>query len=149
MAADQFVIVPRPPVRAFALAAVLALAGAAVVLIPSEGALRTALVLIAVVLLACAVLLIGLAVLAPRRQRVTVHLDEAGYRVESAAGVREGAWQDVTRVTRAPGRITLHHGPGERVHLIVPEGQLPQFEAIARSISQHLDDDRGYQVWQG
>jgi len=143
------VIVPRPPVRAFALAAVLALAGAGALIITSEGWLRTMLIVVGIALVVLAVLLLALALAGVRRQRVTVHLDDAGYRVDSPAGVRSGAWADVTRVTTAPGRITLHQGDAERVHLVAPNGQVPQFEAIEQAISKHLDADRGYTIWEG
>lgn len=149
MAADQFVIVPRLPVRAFALAAVLALVAAGLVVVPLDGVLRTVLVVVAVVLFVLAALVVGLAFAASRRQRVTVNLDEDGYRVDTPAGVRLGTWKDVTRVTTAPGRITLHQGEEERVHLVAPTGQVPQLDAIAQAISKRLDDDRGYQIWQG
>ena len=142
-------IVPRPPVRAFALAAVLALAGAGALIITSEGWLRPMLIVVGIALVVLAVLLLALALAGVRRQRVTVHLDAAGYRVASPAGVRSGAWADVTRVTTTPGRITLHQGDAERVHLVAPSGQVPQFEAIEQAISKHLDADRGYTIWEG
>lgn len=142
-------IVPRPSVRAFAVAAALALACVALLLVPTDGVLRTVLVVGGIVLLALAGALIGLAVATARRQRVTISLDEAGYRVDSPAGVRGGTWKDVTRVTAGPGRITLHQGDAERVHLVAPDGRLPQFEALAGAISKRLDDDRGYRIWTG
>lgn len=140
---------PRPPVRAFAVAAVLALLGAGAVVVPVTGVAQTVLVVVGIVLLVLAALLLVLAFTSSRRQKVTVHLDESGYRVDSPSGVRLGAWADVTRVTTAPGRITLHQGDDERVHLVAPAGQLPQFEAIEQAISQRLDDDRGYTIWEG
>ena len=140
---------PRPPVRAFAVAAVLALLGAGAVVVPVTGVAQTVLVVVGIVLLVLAALLLVLAFTSSRRQKVTVHLDESGYRVDSPSGVRLGAWADVRRVTTAPGRITLHQGDDERVHLVAPAGQLPQFEAIEQAISQRLDDDRGYTIWEG
>ena len=135
--------------RAFAVAAVLAVVGAGVTVLPLDGAARVAVIVVGILLIVAAAALVGLAFAASRRQRVTIELDEAGYRVNSPTGVRSGSWQDVTRVTAAPGRITLHRGETERVHLVAPQGQLPQFDAIAEAISKRLDDDRGYQIWQG
>ena len=149
MAADQFVIDPRPPARAFVLAAALSVTGAVLAVLPLEGALRWVLVVLGILLIAAAGLLMGLAVASMRRQRVVVVLDDDGFRVDSPTGVRSGAWAEVTRVTAAPGRITLHQGETERVHLVAAAGKLPQFDAIAHAISQRLDDDRGYQIWQG
>lgn len=135
--------------RAFAVSAVVAAVGAMIAVLPLEGAGRIALIVVGALLIVGAAVLIGLAIGTSRRQRVTIALDEAGYRVDSPAGVRTGTWADVTRVTAAPGRITLHQGDQERVHLVAPDGQLPQFEAITQAISQRLDDDRGYKVWTG
>ncbi len=95
------------------------------------------------------IVLVVAALSATRRQRVLVELGEQGYRVDAPDGVRTGKWADVKRVTAAPGRITLHQGDDERVHLVAPGGQTPQLEAIAAGISKRLDDDRGYQVWEG
>ena len=100
-------------------------------------------------LIVAAAALLGAAFAASRRQQVVVELDEAGYRVDSPAGVRAGTWKDATRVTTAPGRITLHQGADERVHLVAPQGQLPEFDAIVKAVSEHLDADRGYTVWEG
>ena len=149
MAADRFVITPRPPVRAFAVAALLAAGGAVVAVLPVEGALRVAVIVLGVLLIVAAAALLGAAFAASRRQQVVVELDEAGYRVDSPAGVRTGSWKDVTRVTTAPGRITLHQGADERVHLVAPQGQLPELDAIVKAVSEHLDADRGYTVWEG
>ena len=148
-AADQFVIDPRPPVRAFAVAAVLALVGAGVAVIPAPGLWQTLLIICGLVLIVGAIVLVVAALSAARRQRVMVELGEQGYRVDAPDGVRTGTWADVKRVTAAPGRITLHQGDDERVHPVVPSGQTPQLEAIAAAISKRLDDDRGYQVWEG
>ncbi len=149
MAADQFVIVPRPPVRAFALAAVLAVVGAALVVVPADGAPRIILVVLGIVLFVAAALLVGLAWAASRRQRVTIELDADGYRVDAPTGMRVGTWKDVTRVTTAPGRLTLHQGEAERVHLVAPNGRVPQLDEIAEAVSKRLDDDRGYTIWEG
>ena len=148
-AADQFVIEARPPVRAFAVAAVLALAGAGVAVVPASGMWQALLIICGLVLIVGGTVLVVAALSATRRQRVLVELGEQGYRVDAPDGVRTGKWADVKRVTAAPGRITLHQGDDERVHLVAPGGQTPQLEAIAAGISKRLDDDRGYQVWEG
>ena len=149
MAADNFIIDPRPPVRAFLLAAVVSALGAILAVMPLDWPWRWILVGFGIVLIAAAGLLIGLAIASMRRQRVVVELDETGFRVDSPAGAQSGTWAEVTRVTSAPGRITLHKGDTERVHLVAPTGDLPQFEALSQAISQRLDDDRGYTIWEG
>lgn len=148
-APDQFVIDPRPPVRAFAVAAVLALAGAGVAVIPAPGLGQTLLIILGLLCIVGAVALVVAAVTAARRQRVVVELGETGYKVDGPSGISTGTWTDVTRVTASPGRITLHQGDDERVHLVAATGQTPQLDAIASAISKRLDADRGYRVWEG
>lgn len=118
-------------------------------LIPATGGWRTLLIVVGIVLIVGAAALILAALAAARRQQVTVSLDEDGYRVDGAGGVRQGQWSDVTRVTASTGRITLHQGDDERVHLVSSAGQVPELDAIAQAISARLDDNRGYQVWAG
>lgn len=146
---DQFVITSRPPVRAFAVAAALAVVGAIVAVIPAPAQWQTLLIILGLVFIVGAVVLVVAALTASRRQRVLVALTRSGYRVDGPSGVRTGTWEDVTRVTASPGRITLHQGDDARVHLVAPGGQTPQLHAIASAISRRLDDNRGYHVWQG
>ena len=106
---------PRPPVRALALAAVLAIAGAASIVAPVGGVWGTVLVVLGVVLLGFALALGVLAFAAPRRQQVVIRVDDEGYRVDAPGGVRQqGDWAAVTRVTATPGRLTLHRGDDRR-----------------------------------
>ena len=86
-----------------------------------------------------------LAVVAARRQTVTVTFDASGFRVHDPSGREHGGtWAAVNRVTAAPGRITLHEGDERRTHLIVPAGSDADLDAIAAAIGRHLDADRGY-----
>ena len=148
-ATDQFVITSRPPVRAFAVAAALAILGAVVAVLPVPGLWQTLLIILGLVLIVGAVGLVVAALTASRRQRVLVELGDSGYRVDGPGGVRSGQWADVTRVTASPGRITLHQGDDERVHLVAAGGQTPELDAIATAISKRLDAHRGYQLWEG
>lgn len=87
------------------------------------------------------------AVLAARAQSVTVTLDEMGFRVLSPGGrEHSGAWARVTRVTGAPGRITIHEGDC-RTHLIAPAGSDANMDDIAAAIERHLDLNRGYTAY--
>lgn len=150
MSAEQFVIRPRPAVRAFALAAGLAVVGVLLVLADSVlgwGAIAFAL---AVLFVLAAVALAVLALLAPGRQAVTVTLDDEGFSVRSPqSDDHSGRWADVTRVTAAPGRITLHEGDERRTHLIAPTGSDADLEEIGHAISAHLDTNRGYTTFTG
>mgnify|MGYP007112004250 CR=1 FL=1 len=54
--------------------------------------------------------LLAWAYVAARRQRVTIHLAEDGYRIVEPTGERTGTWSQVSRLTGAPGLLTLHPG---------------------------------------
>lgn len=140
---------PRPPVRALALAAVLAIAGAASIVAPLGGVGGAILVVFGAVLLVCALALGLLAFAAPRRQQVVIRVDDEGYRVDAPGGVRQGDWAAVTRVTATPGRLTLHRGDHERVHLVSPAGPTQEMDALGEAISRHLDANRGYRTFEG
>ncbi len=138
---------PRPPVRALALAAALAIAGAVSIVVPLGGAVGTILVVVGVVLLMGALVLGALAFAVPRRQQVVIRVDDEGYRVDASGGVRQGDWASVTRVTASAGRLTLHRGENERVHLVSPAGPTHEMDALGEAISRHLDANRGYRAF--
>ncbi|MFV0451895.1 MAG: hypothetical protein ACK5LS_06575, partial [Propioniciclava sp.] len=73
---SRYVLRARPPVRAFVLAAVLTLGGAALAVAASQFAWPGALVVLGIVLIVLGVALLGLAAAAAQRQEVTVVLDE-------------------------------------------------------------------------
>lgn len=136
---------PRPPVRAFALAAVAVLLGAALLVAGSALGWGVVVTVIAVVVMVAGVALALVAIGAARRQAVTVSFDSDGFRVVPPAGeTHAGPWTSVTKVTGAPGRLTLHQGDERRTHLIVPAGSDADLDAIAAAIGRHLDADRGY-----
>ena len=143
MATSTYVIKPRPAVRAFALSALLALLGAAVVLLAAENAWPTAVLALGVAVLVLAVGLIVLALVARSRMAVTVELTDEGYLVREPSGVREGVWSEVTKVTEAPGRLTFHAGDEKRFHLVSPAGS-GELDRIAAEVARRLDVNRGY-----
>ena len=138
---------PRPAVRAFGLAAALTLGGAALAVAAAVSAWPAPVQWLGFALIGAGLGLVVVAVWAARRARVTVELDAAGYRVVEPGGVRTGTWAEVSKVTAAPGRLTLHAGPERRVHLIGPPG--PQLDAIAGEIARRLDADRGLRHLEG
>ncbi|MFV0453288.1 MAG: hypothetical protein ACK5LS_13790, partial [Propioniciclava sp.] len=103
-----------------------------------------ALVVLGIVLIVLGVALLGLAAAAAQRQEVTVVLDEDGYAVVEPAGTRRGRWEEVTRVTGVPGRITLHRSADERVVLVVAVDRSDQLDEVAADIARRLDAQRGY-----
>lgn len=142
-------MMPRPPVRALAVAALLTIAGAAITVTRGAGAWGTVLLVVGIVLILGGVALALLAFAAPRGQRVVVLLDEEGYRVDGPAGVRIGKWATITRVTATPGRLTLYQGDRERLHLVSAAGPTTQLDALGEAISRRLDAHRGYKTFEG
>ena len=150
MSTQQFVIRPRPAVRAFGLAAVGFLLGAVAVVGGSAWGWGVPGTAVGAALMVAGLALAALAVTSARRQAVTVTFDADGFRVQDPSGREHvGTWASVNRVTAAPGRITLHEGDERRTHLIAPSGSGTDLDAIAAAIGQHLDSDRGYTAYLG
>lgn len=143
METTTYSIKPRPAVRAFAVAAVLALAGAGLAVAANALAWHGAVVVVGVLLVVAALALIVAAVRAPASQEVRVEFDADGFRIVGPTDTHEGAWGDVTRVTEAPGRLTFHLGADKRFH-VVGAHATDQLRAMASDIAQRLDDNRGY-----
>ncbi|MDR1078530.1 MAG: hypothetical protein LBL55_07715 [Propionibacteriaceae bacterium] len=86
-------------------------------------------------------ILIGL--LAFRRQRVWVELDEQGYSVYSPRGEFTGDWADVSRVAWSKGKdkIALYHGERRRTVIAHPAGvQDDELLRLRHAIDTHLGD---------
>ncbi|QIK72450.1 hypothetical protein G7070_09445 [Propioniciclava coleopterorum] len=150
MSTQEFVIRPRPAVRAFALAAAAALLGALALVGGSAWGWGVVGTTVGIVLMLGGLGLAILAVVSARRQAVTVSFDDEGFRVASAGEpTHTGTWSAVTRVTGAPGRLTLHEGDERRTHLIAPRGSDADLDAIGEAIGHHLDADRGYTAFEG
>ena len=150
MSTQEFVISPRPAVRAFAIAATAFLLGA--LLLVGSVAWEWGVVGMGagVLLMLGGVALAVAAVVAARRQRVVVILDAEGFEVVMPRGEPQaGTWASVTRVTAAPGRITVHQGGDRRIHLIAPSGSDADLDALGIAISRHLDANRGYSTYRG
>lgn len=135
---------PRPPVRAFGIAAVLALVGVGFFVAPDllswDGVLRG----IGIVFILLGFAILALAVVAMQRMKVEIVLDDDGYRVIGPYGARTGAWADVVRVTRAEGRILLYGRDDSRTVIAMPRGGAGDLDALGTDIARHLDRHRGY-----
>ncbi|MFV0405411.1 MAG: hypothetical protein ACK5LN_01080 [Propioniciclava sp.] len=141
---SRYVLRPRPAVRAFALAALMALGGAGLMIAASQLDGLGWMVVAGAVLILFGVGLVGLAVGAAWRHEVTITLTDTGYQIVEPGGARQGTWDTVTRVTGAPGRVTLHQGPENRVVLVVPAERAVELDVVAADIARRLDADRGY-----
>lgn len=135
---------PRPPVRAFGMAAVLALVGVGFFVTPElfgwHGVVRG----IGVLFIVLGFVILALAIVAMQRMRVEIVLDEDGYRVIGPFGARSGSWADVVQVTRATGQIVFYGRDQRRTVIAMPRGGDGDLDALGIDIARHLDAHRGY-----
>lgn len=134
------VLRPLPPLRAYAIAAILSAAGA---LVAVAGLLNgsSLAVFLGALVLASGLVLLGATVASVRRYRVSVDLDERGYEIHGSGGDQSGSWDDVTRVTRSAdgNQLTFHQGD-ERRTVLVGRG----VATIEGDVARYLDINRGY-----
>lgn len=141
------VIAPRPPMRAFLVAAVLTFLGAALVALAAGHHAAVVWVVLAAVVLLAGIALACAGAVSMRRMRTFVTLDDDGYRITAPGTDQRGEWADVTRVTSTANgaHLTLHHGEVGRTHIISPAGGGdPAMASLATDIAHRLDDSRGY-----
>lgn len=137
-------LTPPLPLRAFAVAAGLALIGAALVVATSAAGLPAALGIVGWVLLAGAVALLVASAVSWRRMRVRVELTDDGYIITGPDRQQSGRWSEVTKVTQSPTSLTLHHGPDQRVLLVSHRGVTAELIHLSGDLARRLDASRGY-----
>jgi hypothetical protein len=135
---------PRPPVRAFGMAAALALVGVGFFMAPELFGWHSILRAIGIVFIVLGFAILALAIVAMQRMRVEIVLDDDGYRVIGPFGARTGSWAEVVRVTRATGRIVLYGRDDRRTTIAMPRGGDGDLDALGADIARHLDAHRGY-----
>lgn len=146
MADTHYVIQARPPVRAFASAAVSSVVGAGLLvfsLLRSWGWLSATLGAI-ILALGLGLLLAGFA--AMNAQRMTLTLTDDGYELAGRHGVDVGRWEAVTRVTQslAGNHLTIFEGPNVRRHLLFSPGATTRLDDLLADITKRLDRAKGY-----
>lgn len=146
MAETHYVINARPPVRAFVIAAVLSLVGAALLvfaLLQAAGWLLAALGVL-LLLLGVGLLLAGFAAMGA--QRMTLTLSEDGYLLSGRGGSESGTWAAVTRVTQSAdgSHLTIFEGPDVRRHLLFAPGATTRIDELLADITRRLDHAKGY-----
>ncbi len=140
---------PRPPVRAFAVAAGLAVLGA-VALVAGDLLKWGVVGLVLGIILIVAALLLALAgVGTMARMRVTVNLDDKGFTVIGPDGERSRDWSDVLRVTQSASgkRITFHNRDMSKLQLI-SHSEGVEMARLRAAIIEYLDASRGYGLHQ-
>lgn len=151
MAATTFSIAPRVPVRAFLIAAVASIVGAALVVLSQLNAWHVVVLIVGAAILAAGLLLVVVALVAQRASAAELVLDDEGYALHSRAGKQAGSWADVTRITRNPdgARVSIHEGDEKRTLLQFNSVEQPRIEAILTEMGARLDAAKGYRIWDG
>lgn len=131
--------------RAFAVAAVLAVVGAIVILVGDQLGWGLAGLVVGLVVIGLGVVLALAGVGAMVRMRVTVEMDDVGFTVIGPDGERSGEWADVMRVTQSTSgrRITFHNRDLSKLHL-VSHSEGVEMARLKAAIAEHLDASRGY-----
>jgi len=138
------VLKPRPPLRAFSVAAALALVGIGFFAAPDLFGWSPVLRGIGIVFLVLGMVILVLGMLAMRRMRVEVVLDQNGYQVVGPVRASAGSWDEVTRVTRANQQVILYGRDGTRTVIALPRGAAGDLNALGTDIARLLDAHRGY-----
>ena len=145
MGRTVYVIPPRPPVRAFVIAAVAALLGAFLLVGGLSWHWHLAAVIVGSVILAVGVVLAVLAFLSLSRLAVRVELDDDGYRITGSAVEHTGRWLDVSKVTQSDegSHVTIYHGSVRRTHLLFPGGDRAQIDQVLADVRARLQAAKG------
>lgn len=146
MAETTYVIKARPPLRAFAIAAVASLVGAVWLVLALTNQWPILSMVVACCVLGFGLFMVVAGLAAVQRQTVTLTLGDDGYRLEGASGEEGGDWDAVTRVTLAKDRslVTIHEGDTVRHHLVFRSASTTQLDEILADIGQRLDEANGY-----
>lgn len=136
-----FFLKPRPPLRAFAIAAVLSLLGALFLVLSLQLEWHVVVAVLAAVVLAIGITLFAVSLVAMARLGVRITLTDEGYHVSGTNQEHSGAWADVTKVTQAvdSAHVTIYHGNVRRTHLIFPGGPAQeQMPEVVEAITERL-----------
>lgn len=137
-----FILRPRPPLRAFAIAAILSLVGAVMLVFSLQSDWHVVVTVLAVIALALGVVLFAMALVSMARLGVRISLTDEGYHVSGTNQEHSGAWTDVTKVTQAVhgAHVTIYHGNVRRTHLIFPGGAAQQqMQDVVDEITERLN----------
>lgn len=140
-----FFLKPRPPLRAFAIAAVLSLVGAVLLVLALQNSWHVIVAVLAGLTLAGGIVLFAIAVVAMGWLGVRITLTDEGYHISGTNQEHHGRWDDVTKVTQAieGAHVTIYHGNVRRTHLIFPGGPAQeQMPEVVAEITKRLTKGR-------
>lgn len=151
MAASTYTIVPRTAVRAFLIAAIASVVGAALLVLALANYWPAAAGVIATVIMVAGLVLLLVAFIVQRRSIAELVLDDDGYTVVTRTGSQSGRWADVTRITRSTegGIVTIHEGADKRIRLEFHSDDRAQIDEVLTEMGDRLDVAKGYEDWDG
>jgi len=142
---ERFILTPRPPVPALAIAAVTALVGAGLMVASRGLDLGPVVLVIGLVGLGLAVALAVAALLLGTRARAELVLGPEAITIRRAGQERRVPWADIGTVTLTGPRLTLVRKTGAGVVVLNPRTPTdPTFAALLSALQHRLDADRGY-----
>ncbi|WP_051215605.1 hypothetical protein [Granulicoccus phenolivorans] len=136
-----YVLRPAPPIKAFFIAAVLIILGAVFTVTSTAQGWHVVVTVLAVIVLIAGVALAAMAVVAMLRSRVKAELRGDGFHIESANGIIDGRWNDITKATRSESghRITLVMRDDTERHVLSPVGrENPDMAAFTEDLVARL-----------
>ena len=144
MAESTYLIQPRPPVRAFVIAAVAALAGALLLVGALASSWHAAVAVLGGLLLAVGVALLVAAFVSMSRLAVRLVFDDDGYAVRGLDAEQSGRWIDVTKLTVSEdgGHVTIYHGAVRRTPLLFPGRERALVDDVLADATARLRQSR-------
>jgi hypothetical protein len=146
---ERFALTATPPVRALAIASVVAVVGAALTVGSRALGLGPVVLVMGVAGLVLGVALALVTAILVVRLRSTFLLDTDGITVIRGRRTERLPWSDINSVNLAGPRLTLVTEPasGAGVSVINPRSRTdPTFLALIAAIRGRLDADRGYRT---
>lgn len=143
-ATRSYTLSPRPPIRAFAITAIVDVVGL-VMLIAGQLLDARVVVVAGVVVVVLGSALITASLLLNRRLFSVVTLDERGITITRAKQARTVAWADVRGVHLTQTHLVVDAADGLGAQVINPRGSTdPLVIDLATEVARRLDADRGY-----
>ncbi len=146
MPESRYVLKPRPPIRAFLMAAGVSIVGAMLLVLSLANEWSAVVGVLSGFLLALGVVVAVLALVMMRALAVTVTLTSEGYAIEGSSGPQRGRWSEVGRVSRSSDGsiVNIYDHEGTRRRLAFANPADPQIDDLLADVAQRLDDSRGY-----
>ncbi|GAB3765554.1 YcxB family protein [Microlunatus parietis] len=140
---EVHLLAPKPPVRAYAIAAGAAVVGAGLIVAGTVSALQVVLV-IGVIVLALGLALALVALIMVLRLTTTVIMDRDGLEVRRIGHRQKIPWSDITSVKTTRHHFIVVANSGGTEFVNPRDGEDKTVIALMTAIRDRLDANRGY-----